>query len=755
MRAATVTDANGLIDALQNGTATTINVANDINLGSVTDAQYTEKAIKNKRDIVIQSATDGVKHTIDFAGYSFDMNTQNSVTFKDLNLYDRSYWGIIYNAGGYVFDNVDFTGSQLVYTKPSINSAVTFKNNVNATAVGSYVGPLDGKTRTSQGGNTQQILQFEGGNNQIIFASGSTVTLTTTNSNVLEIDGGTTTIDVQNGANVTIDPHSKGNPEPLNGIGMGIIARAIASKGTTNLNIDKGATLNINLVKDASDKDLSGALYLNSGATLNVNSNLNINSAGQSNYSRPDYVPVYINGTAAINVNGGSFKVNATNMGTNYTGPIISSNGKSKIAISHHGTFDVTGDGAKATTIVLGSGSTFTSAQPELFNISMPDGATAIQNGKVQFTGVKTSATGQPIGEIDIIYDKNGNPTVTKVTSYDEATATRTAGNAAKNKISLIAAGEEVNLTNVKFVKNADGTYTMSGNANTADQQGAYVYIIINGTVHQVDPTDSQELYTVNQAGNVSTTNDLYSAKTGTDGSFSVNLGQLSAGDQVSIYAAKDFVPFDTQGPKSVNEWMAASYKTELKDLVDEAPTIKKSSNYTAAGSAEQTSYTNAISSGQAVLDNQAASSDQIQAAINAAGLTDAQKAALNSEVDSLAQQAKNAINQAITDSAVTTALNDGIAAINAVVIPASENGAGDTQNGAATGATTGTAQSAGQLAGAQLPGQGNTANRKATLPQTGNDTNRLAIAGLAAASLLGLFGLGKRDRKKLNVSLE
>lgn len=148
----------------------------------------------------------------------------------------------------------------------------------------------------------------------------------------------------------------------------------------------------------------------------------------------------------------------------------------------------------------------------------------------------------------------------------------------------------------------------------------------------------------------------------------------------------------------------------------------------------------------KATIDNAAAGK---KAAINAAGLTDAQKAALNSEVDSLAQQAKNAINQALTDSAVTTALNDGIAAINAVVIPASENGAGDTQNGAATGTTTGTAQSAGQLAGAQLPGQGNTANRKATLPQTGNDTNRLAIAGLAAASLLGLFGLGKRDRKK------
>lgn len=668
----TVTDANGLLDALQNGTATTINIAGDINLGSVTDTVYTEINIKNKRDIVIKSATAGVKHTIDFAGYSFDMNTQNSVTFKDLNLYDRSYWGIVYNAGGYTFDNVDFTGSQLIYTKPSINSTVTFKNNVNATAVGSYVGPLDGKTRTGQGGNNQQILQFEGGNNQIIFASGSTVTLTTTNSNVLEIDGGTTTIDVQNGANVTIDPHSKGNPETLNSIGMGIIARAIASKGTTNLNVAKGGTLNINLVKDASDKDLSGALYLNSGATLNVNGNLNINSDGQSNYSRPDYVPVYINGTAAINVNGGSFKVNATNMGANYTGPIISSNGTSTIAISHHGTFDVTGDGAKATAIALGSGSTFTSAQPELFNISMPDGATAIQNGKVQFTGVKTSATGQPIGEIDISYDKNGNPTVTKVTSYDEATATatRTAGNAAKNKINLIAAGEEVNLTNVKFVKNADGTYTMSGNANTADQQGAYVYITVNGTVHQVATTNTQTLWTVGQTGDPTSSSEPYSVQTGTDGSFSVNLGQLSDGDQVAGYAAKDFVPSDTQGPKSVNEWMAASYKTELQDLVDEAPTIEKSSNYTAAGSAEQTSYTDAISSGQAVLDNQSASSDQIQAAIQA--ITAAKKG-LNGDLNTAKQALQDAVDAAPAtestaayynaDSTKQTAYTDAITA--------------------------------------------------------------------------------------------
>lgn len=309
----TVTDAAGFINALATGTATTINVGADINLATQTDSVYKEVVIKNKRDIVIQSATPGVKRTIDFSGYSFDMDTQNGVTFKDLDLYARSYWGVVYDAGGYVFDNVTFTGSQLVYTKPSINSTVTFKNNVTATAVGSYTSPLDGKVRSSQGGNTQQILQFEGGTNRIVFAGNSNVTLTTTNSNLLEIDGGATTIDVQTGANVSLNPHSKGNPEPLHGIGIGRIARAIASNGNTTLNIASGANLNINLQKDASDSDLPGALYLNSGAAINTNGTLTINSNGKPNASRYDYIPVYINGTATINVgNGGEFVLTAT-----------------------------------------------------------------------------------------------------------------------------------------------------------------------------------------------------------------------------------------------------------------------------------------------------------------------------------------------------------------------------------------------------------------------------------------------------------
>ena len=47
-----------------------------------------------------------------------------------------------------------------------------------------------------------------------------------------------------------------------------------------------------------------------------------------------------------------------------YKGSVVTSNGNSTIAISHHGTFDVTGDGTQATGVSLGCGSTFTSTQP-------------------------------------------------------------------------------------------------------------------------------------------------------------------------------------------------------------------------------------------------------------------------------------------------------------------------------------------------------------------------------------------------------
>lgn len=525
--------------------------------------------------------------------------------------------------------------------------------------------------------------------NTINFNSGSDVTLTTTNSNVVEVDKGTTTINIKNGAKVSLNPHTHFFPEQHR-MSMDGIARGIASNGDdTTLNIDQGGNLDINLTKNikgwfSSDQYLSGALYLNSGGTINVNGNLNIYSDGQPYYPFIPYNyqgwadPVYINGKATINVNGGSFKVNATNIG-DYKGSIVTSNGNSTIAINHHGTFDVTGDGAKATGVSLGNGSTFTSTQPELFNISMPDGATAIKNGKVQFKGVKTSTGGQPIGEIDIIYDSNGTPKVTKVTSYDKdtTTATRTAGNNAKNKINLVDAGKEVDLKGITFTKDADGNYIMSGIANTADNNGAYVYISVNGTVHQVAPTDSQTLYTVGETGDPTPSQVPYTAETGADGEFSVNLGKLKDTDQVSLYAAKDFVTSDTD-TKTVSEWMTSFYRDQLQKLVDEASTVEVGSNYINATDSLKTAYTNAISDGSALLQNPSATSEQLEAAATA--ITTA-KTALNGDLNKVKQDLQAAVDAApdfentsatyynaasAKQQAYNTAISDGSEALKA-----------------------------------------------------------------------------------------
>ena len=641
-----VTSAKELIDAIQKGTANTINIGANIDLGTI--SSYTNTNISNKRNIIIQSVA-GKQYTVDFSGYSFNMDSSDyGVTFKNLDLYGRSYYGIVRSAGSYTFDNVNYTGAELIYTDPEYNTTVNFDGNVTAHSVGSYTAPLNGKLRLCQGGDTQQVIQFAGGTKNTItinFNSGSDVTLTTTNSNVVEVDKGTTTINVKNGAQVSLNPHTQIFTEQHR-MRMDGIARGIASDGNTTLNIDQGGNLDINLTKNTKDWYLSGALYLNSGATINVNGNLNINSNGKPYYRSQGWDdPVYINGNATINVNGGSFKVNATNMG-DYKGSIVTSNGNTTIAINHHGTFDVTGDGAKATGVSLGNGSTFTSTQPELFNISMPDGATAIaiKNGKVQFNGVKTSADSQPIGEIDITY-KDGIPKVTKVTSYDEATttATRTAVNKAKNKINLVAAGKEVDLKDIMFTKDADGNYIMSGIANTADNNGAYVYISVNGTVHQVAPTDSQTLYTVRETGDPTPSQVPYTAETGADGEFSVNLGKLKDTDQVSLYAAKDFVTSDTD-TKTVSEWMTSFYRDQLQKLVNEASTVEVGSNYINATDSLKTAYTNEISDGSALLQNPSATSEQLEAAATA--ITTA-KTALNGDLNKVKQDLEAAVDAA------------------------------------------------------------------------------------------------------------
>ncbi len=657
--AVTVSDAKGFINAIQNGTATTINVANDLNLASEYDGNYRQRVISHKRDILIQSATPGVKHTIDFSGNSFSMNTQNSVTFKDLDLYERSYWGIVYNAGGYVFDNVNFAGSQLIYTESSINSTLTFKNNVTATAVGTYTGPLDEKSRPSQGGNTQQILQFVGGTNHIIFDENSNVTLGTTNSNVLEIDGGTATIDVKNGANVTINPHSKGNPENRNGIGTGSIARAIASNANTTINVDKGANLTINTEKASGDSDVAGALYLNSDATLNVNGDLNINSNGTPSTKNNGY-PVYIAGNAAINVgNGGKFNLSATNTGS-YSDNLMSISGKGTVKLAPHSNFKISADGTGALTAInLSSGSTFTSDQPDSFTIDLSantsTGKSLIKNGTINFSRVKTVATdgttSEPLGKIDVTYDRNGNAKTYTITSLNEDTVKQVGeGLANKNLINLVKAGEDVTLSNLHLSKNnvLTGTVASSGSDNPI-----YVTVTVGGVSTNVPVLDYYTVYTntntnTNTNGTVTSNNVDYAAKTAsTGGDFSINLSKLASSltddTQVKVTATKDFV--EAAQTESVAALRALN-TTTLQELVAAAPDEEKKASYYNASEEAQKAYTDAISTGKTILANQN-NYDQVDVDNAVTAIQKAQKALTGEPTNKTKLQ--DAINQAST----------------------------------------------------------------------------------------------------------
>ncbi len=672
----TVTNAKEFIDAIQNGTYTTINVANDINLASEYDGTYRQRVISHKRDILIQSATPGVKHTIDFSGNSFSMNTQNSVTFKDLDLYERSYWGIVYNAGGYVFDNVNFAGSQLIYTESSINSTLTFKNNVTATAVGTYTGPLDEKSRPSQGGNTQQILQFVGGTNHIIFDENSNVTLTTTNSNVLEIDGGTATIDVKNGANVTINPHSKGNPENRNGIGTGSIARAIASNANTTINVDKGANLTINTEKASGDSDVAGALYLNSDAKFNVNGNLNINSNGTPSTKNNGY-PVYIAGNAAINVgNGGKFNLSATNTGS-YSDNLMSISGKGTVKLAPHSNFKISADGTGALTAInLSSGSTFTSDQPDAFTIDLSantsTGKSLIKNGTIHFTRVKTVTDGnesQPLGKIDVTYDRNGNATDYLITAQDENTVKQVGeGLANKNLIDLVKAGEDVTLSNLHLSKNnvLTGTVASSGSNNPI-----YVTVTVGGVSTNVPVVGNYTVYT-NTNGTVTSNNVDYAAETApTGGNFSIDLSKLASSltddAQVAVTATKDFV--EAAQTESVAALRALN-TTTLQELVDDAPTEEAKSSYYNAPAEAQKAYTDAISTGKTILANPN-NYDQvdvdnavtaIQTAQNALTGKETNKTKLQAAIDQ-ASTVESSINYTNADSNLQKAYTDAISA--------------------------------------------------------------------------------------------
>ncbi|WP_396426673.1 DUF1542 domain-containing protein [Lactobacillus johnsonii] len=631
---------------------------NNINMGDIKTGENINVDITNKRNITIQSSGE-TKNTVDFNGYSFKMNSNDyGVTFKNITLYGRSYFGIVRNAGSYTFDNVDYTGSQLVYTEAGYNSTVNFNGTVNANSVASYVG-LNGTTYRTQGGGNQQVLQFRSGTNTINFNEDSTVNLVTTNANVIENGGGTTNINVKKGANVILEPHTQTGMEQF--FSVNGIARGIASNATTNLTIDEGANLNISLKDNPDDAYHSSALYLNSGATIKNNGNLTITSDGTPYYKSSGIdAPVYINGTAVINVgNTGNLTLTATNLGT-YNGDLMKINGTGTVSLDPHSTFKISGDGTGALTAInLSSGSTFTSDQPKEFTIDLSantsSGKTLIKNGTINFTRVKnTNVASQyqvALGKVDVTYSSAGALSNSVINSLNKDVPTQVYDYIKSNPsaLSFVAAGEDVTLNSLHLDKNNQltGIATSTGDSKTP----IYITVLINNSATGVPEAGMYRLYT-DTDGNISTTKVTYAGTPkNPDGSpkpnggeFSIDLSslasQLTNDAKITVVASKDFVESPT-----LTETVEALRQVNidaLQKLVDAAPEEEQKPSYYNASEEAQKSYTDAIAAGQEILDSPT-SYDQsdvdravsiIQLALTALTGKETDKTALQTAVD-------------------------------------------------------------------------------------------------------------------------
>ena len=680
--AVTVSTAQELMNALSSGTATTINIANNINMGDIKTGENINIDITNKRNITIQSSG-ATKNTVDFNGYSFKMNSNDyGVTFKNITLYGRSYFGIVRNAGSYTFDNVDYTGSQLVYTESGYNSTVNFNGTVNANSVASYVG-LNGTTYRTQGGGNQQVLQFRSGTNTINFNEDSTVNLVTTNANVIENGGGTTNINVKKGANVILEPHTQTGMEQF--FSVDGIARGIASNATTNLTIDEGANLNISLKDNPDDAYHSSALYLNSGATIKNNGNLTITSDGTPYYKSSGIdAPVYINGTAVINVgNTGNLTLTATNLGT-YNGDLMKINGTGTVSLDPHSTFKISADGTGALTAInLSSGSTFTSDQPKEFTIDLSantnDSKALIKNGTIEFTRVKNTNVNEeyqnPLGMMTVIYDGNGKVISYTISSQNEDTTTEVANHleSSRNNVRFVASGEDVTLSDIHLSKDNKLTGTVSAPAE--GNSPIYIWVEINGNPVELG-NNSYIVYT-NNNGTIKSDDLKVAGSTGnTGGQFEIDLsslaGQLTNDAKISVVATRYFVD-----SKTIEETVAELRKvdtTTLQELVNAAPTEEAKPSYYNATPKAQKAYTDAISTGQTILDNVKNSTENydqsdIDAAVTA--IQNAQKALTGEETNKKALQAavdqassvESSDNYTNADSNLQKAYTDAVAA--------------------------------------------------------------------------------------------
>lgn len=615
-------------DDLTKGKATTIKVGGDF---IIADAKGAAR-ISNMRDITLESA-DGKKHTIDFGGSTLTF-TGGTVSFDNLNLYGKNYFGLFKNAKVYNFKDTDYTGSQAVYTNQD-DAEINFTGTNNIKSVPEYtVRDIDGievknaknntVTVTTQGlkhKGDQQVVELTATNGHVNVLNGTT-TMTTTDSDVIRFGGASTggygnqsQVNVSAGATLNLNPHTL-----TGGEGVSYSSAIFADKsGSKDNQINVNGTLNINLEKTGTDKKMSAGIKLGSGSVINVNQGGNLNIT-QTGALESGIAPVILDGGGDINVTGGDFTVNGTNLGDS-TGALIDVKGAGTVAIKKDGNFKVTGDGSSATALSMAKGSNVTSDQPGSFIVEMPEGASAVSNGTITLDNVKTD-TSKDLGSVEITYENSNITDYTiKSTDHDSAVSVGKALTDHKNKLDFTKAPkQDVVLSNLHLEGNIlTGTVSSDGDSTSP------IYVAVKVGDKIVNATTNPNLtITTNKFGEVTDDKPEYSnlelASSGNNFSIDLTDALKDDGDKalpettnITVTAYKDTAESaqtDTiKNLRNVN-------KTALKELVDDAPNVENGSLFTDASQTKQDAYKNAIADGQKVLDNTAATQTQVNEAI-------------------------------------------------------------------------------------------------------------------------------------------
>ncbi|WP_165206890.1 DUF1542 domain-containing protein [Weissella sagaensis] len=500
-----VSSWNDFTSALKNKDINEIIIDNNI-VASGSGSQSV--AVRDNNTLLIRS-NDGGRYAIDFRGAY--PKGQLNLTYENIDLYGTVYYGAINTdvflsskQSNITFRNTSYTGAQLVYA--SDNTTVTFQGKNTIKAVSSYVSPVDGSIVSVS--NSQQVLEFTGKNDYIIFDEGSIFEGSTFKDNVIRMTGNNSGITVKKGAIVTLTPHDNGTGK--NGSAeWGNKANGIYMSGSGVLTVENGGTLNINAGEDSSQgvaaisiTDKNTIMNINDGGTVNINVTGNISSYGGSGQS--SNTAVYINGQLNTGY-GASFNVNGHDMGS-FSGTLVQISGNAKLLGS---TFKIVLDDAISGTgsiVLLNTGGNVSIESPKDFLLHLGTNSQAqwIKDGSFSLSKARLKTNGTTTGPFKTISFtvSGGNVLVTDadskkiigLTQADEnkliSLLNQIGSDASVASLEFVQANGEVNIVddNVTVTKENGKYLEVSGYTDTP---GAYIHATINGNEFAGQKLDS------------------------------------------------------------------------------------------------------------------------------------------------------------------------------------------------------------------------------------------------------------------------